>query len=429
MKKWISVLGIASCLMLVTAQAPAQLGKKKGSSGSSTSGGSGSSSGGGGRSESGRGNGGRNETTTGGGGSSNSGGLGRGGGSSNSSGGSGSSSGGLGRSGGNSSGGSGSSGGPGRGQGSTSGGTVQGSNGSNGQGPLGRVDRQGGSGLPQRGAPPQGVLGRRGGDSGRSGGTNYGDGNNNQAGRGNSGPINIDRGPIDLRGGTLPNQVTREDNPRARYRSGYYQYDNRWNDNNFWYPHYSFSYSNGCTISPWYYYSNLPGFILGNRITYIDNYQVNWGFGDPYRWVRYDNWNNNGWNDWGRDRDRDRRSELDYALDDLSRAWEDQDRRALDNLIPRRGRVGIYMDNRYCYSLDSSDFYDLMVDNINGTRTYRYDITSVRSSRNDAQVSARHDFTDAWGRRTTVYHHYRMQRDRGDYVITDFLVSSRPTGW
>ena len=87
------------------------------------------------------------------------------------------------------------------------------------------------------------------------------------------------------------------------------------------------------------------------------------------------------------------------------------------------------MDSRYCYSIGADDYYDLMVDNIYGTRTARYEILSVRSSRNDAQVAARHDYIDAWGRRCTVFHHYRFQRDRGDFYITDFLVSNRRTGF
>ncbi|HMS53965.1 MAG TPA: hypothetical protein PKA27_01065 [Fimbriimonadaceae bacterium] len=385
------VLSVAACLALVVSFGDAQgLGKKKGgggtTSGGSSSGGSSNSGGSkGGGNSGGLGNQGRQEQSNKGGGGS--GGLGN-----------------LGR-------------------------QEQGGNSSRGSGQLGDLGQVNKPNRDQRPLPPvrgggnQDILGKPKGDNGRSGSSNYGGGNNNQFGRGQGRPVDVGSAPIDLRGGSLANQVIREDSPYARsWRSGYYSYNSNWCDDWFWYPHYSFSYRQGCSVSPWYFYVNLPGFIISNRVTYVDGYSCQWGYGDPYRWNRngWDNWDNS----WNR-RDRD----LDYALDDLMRAWERADRRSLDRLIPTRGRVGIYMEDRYCYSLDSRDFYDLMLDNINGTRTNRYEITSVRSSRNDAQIAARHEFVDPWGRRSTIYHHYRLQRDRNDYVITDFLISSRRTGW
>lgn len=427
MKKLLPVLGLASCLALFasTGMAQGELGKSKGNKGGgSTQTGGGSSNGGGSRERGG----GQGELGKGG---SNRGGGTQGGGSGGTSNGGGGGSrdrgngGELGKGGGNRGGGNQGGGNQGGGNGSLGGGTwngggSQGSNGGNAGGPLGRVGR------PDSGGQQSGgdLINRRGNQSGRSGNSNYG-GTNNAYSRERGGrPLEIGGAPIDLRGGTLQYQVGREDNPSVHYRSGYYQYNSNWNDNWFWYPHYTFSYVNGCTISPWYYYTNLPAYILGSRIVFIDNYSCQWGVGDIYSYRR-----GGGWDDWGNWDRNSRRSDLDLALDDLVDAWENSDRRALGRIIPRNGRVGIYMDGRYCYSIGADDYYDLMVDNIYGTRTARYEILSVRSSRNDAQVAARHDYIDAWGRRCTVYHHYRFQRDRGDFYITDFLVSNRRTGF
>lgn len=293
---------------------------------------------------------------------------------------------------------------------------TRGSNGGNSQGPLGRIE-----GRPQDRNRNDDFLGKPQGVQGRSGGSSYGGNNNVVVRENNTRPVEINRLNIDLKGGSLPNQVWREDNPRA-YRSGYYQYNNRWCDDNFWYPYYSFTLSRSCTVSPWYYYSNLPAYINIGRITFISGSNCDWGRGDAYQYSRSRSYG--GW-----DTDWDRRSDLDDSIDDLVAAWEYSDKRALGRIISTRGNVGIYMDGRYCYSLSADDFYDLMLDNVYGTETRRYEITSVRRGRDDAQVAARHEFTDAWGRRCTVYHHYRMQRERNGYVITDFLTSDRRTGF
>ena len=286
-------------------------------------------------------------------------------------------------------------------------------------------------GKPDPKSKPAEIIGGRQGrnddlsqkGNGRSGRPDY-DGTSNQSSRRQLGnPIDIGAAPIDVRAGSLGNQVRREDKARPNYRNGYYQYDSGWNDNNFCYPYYNFNWNNNCVISPWYYYSNLPGYLNCGRTTIITVGFCNWGIGDSYSWRER---NNSNWGNWDRD---DRRSDLDEAIDDLVIAFEDQDRRALDRIIPTRGRINIYVDGTYCYSLDPDDFYDLMSDNIYGTRTTSYDVLSVRRYNDEAQVATRHSFRDAWGRRSTVYHHYRFVRGRSGYTISDFLTGNRRTGF
>ncbi len=376
------------------------------SQGGSSSGGLGKSQGGGtsGGSSSGRGQGGGSGS---GGGSSSGGGLGKGrdqGGGSSSGG---SSSGGYGRSQGGGS--SSSGGGLGRSQGggSSSGGNSR----SQGDGGLGRVNDERLNRTNSIG---------KGSDQGRSGASGYG--SNNNRGRGD-GTFRIESPQLNLNKGSLSSQVFRSETVRvnSRWRDGYYGYNDNWRDDNFFYPHYVFSpwgQNRDCTVSPWYYYPSLPGYIWSSRIHYYSNTSCDWGIGTIYQWNRRND--NYGWNSYDR-----RDSGLDEALDDIVNLFERGDRRALNRLVPRRGRVNIYMDSQYCYSLDADDFYDLLLDNVQSTRTSRYSIDRVTTYRDTAQVSASHEYTDPWGRRQCVYHNYRLESDRYGYVITDFLTSGR----
>lgn len=437
-----------------------------GSSGGSQSGGLGKGRGDQGRGQSGGGSGGSSGGGLGrsqGGGQSGGGGLGRGQGGGNTGGsgglgsrgqGGGSSSGGLGSGNRGNTGGSGSgsqgSGGLGKGRGDQSRG--QGGSGSTG-GNSGGLGNQGSRGDRGNGSLGNGGLGNGGGNNGRDNGnvrdqgngglgrindtrdrtnslgkidkgrlgqSNYG--SNNNQGRGGNG-INIDAPRLQLNKGSLPSQVFRSENIRVNnnWRRGYYSYRDNWRDDNFCYPYYTFNpwtANRSCSVSPWYYYPHLPGYIWASRITYYDNCSWNFSIGTSYNWH-----SRGGYSNYDNDRNR---SELDDALYDIENAFERQDRRALERLIPERGRVNIYMDGTYCYSLNGDDFYDLMLDNIQDTDTVRYTITRVTTSRDEAQVSASHDYIDPWGRRQCVYHHYRLERDRYGYTITDFLTSGRP---
>lgn len=274
-------------------------------------------------------------------------------------------------------------------------------------------------------APPRvrETPGKRDGESGVLGKTNYRSSNNLfglQPGF-DRGSVVIERAPILGRGG-LPELVLREErrwrddrNRRGGMRRGYWQYDSRWRDDRFYYPHYAFDpYSRRCTISPWYYYPQLPAYILLERIVYVDSHRCDFNEGDDYRWARYDDFDRDQSGSYG---------ELDRAVQDIVHAFERQDTRALGRVVSRSSRVGIWVDGRYSYSLNSDDFYDLMQDNIRGTSTSRYDVRSVRRTRDGATVTARHTFYDSWGGHETITHRYKLNRDHSGYYITDFETS------
>ena len=240
-------------------------------------------------------------------------------------------------------------------------------------------------------------------------------------------PTDYRRAPIDLFKGSLGQQARREsvELRTERLRIGYVHYDSRWRDDDFIYAFYEFRpIPSRCTVSPWYYYPHLPGYIRVGRVILVQPvvsiyftsdrfYYYPWRDATPYVWSR-PIWVS----------DRYHSGELDWALDDLVSIFERRDRRALDRLVPRYGRVGIWIDEDYAYSLGPDDFYDMLLDNAFGTRTRRYDILDVRRWRDQVRVLARHDYEDPWGRSDTVYHTYRLERQDGRYVIVDFGTSA-----
>jgi outer membrane biosynthesis protein TonB len=275
--------------------------------------------------------------------------------------------------------------------------------------PIGRIDNQGGR--PSTRPASDNLLGRKGGNT-------YGGqvSNVNRDGR-NSRPIQIDRAPIDIFRGGLQHQVRREDSIRINrnWRSGYYHYRRDWCDDNFWFGFYVFDpfVSSNCYISPWYYYPHLPGYISSRCVRVINISLTPW-YGTYYNWNRpY----------YGNDYRNYDYSPLDYAVDDITRAFENADQRALRRLIPYNERVAIFVDGEYSYSMEPDDFETFMLDAIEGTKTLRYEVTRVERRGREAMIQARHEYEDPWGRRTTVYHSYRLEQDRGNYVITRFGTS------
>jgi len=166
--------------------------------------------------------------------------------------------------------------------------------------------------------------------------------------------------------------------------------------------------------SPWYYYSFLPAYINTTRVIVVNNYYgYNDWQGDVYNY-------GGGYSDDGY-RGNDRRDrDLDFALDDITKAFDDNDNRTASSLIPRSGSVAIFMDGKYNYSLNPDDFNDLFMDAVENAKTDKYVIESVRTNRGVARVVARHEYTDPSGDPQTVWHTYTLEEEHGQYVIREF---------
>ncbi len=170
-------------------------------------------------------------------------------------------------------------------------------------------------------------------------------------------------------------------------------------------------FSDPCYVSPWYYYTCLPPYIPAERCYVVRDYSCSWNDGVVYSYrPRADYY----------DAYSDER--LDGAIDEICAAFDRQDVRALDDLIPYDNRIAVFTDNRYDYSLDAADFHDLMADNIRNTETVSFQIESVRRSGSGATVRARHVVRNPDGDEESVYQEYRLRREDGHFVISDFMT-------
>lgn len=260
------------------------------------------------------------------------------------------------------------------------------------------------------------ITGRGDTSPSKSGRVNYGNSTTNRnQGNGRNNNYSIPAPPVI--NSTISREANREGGRIQRnydgYRSGYYHYDRGWRDNNFWYPHYSFSYSNHCYPSPFYYYPHLPGYISSVRVD-LDFISISWTQGTYYNW-RYSN------DDWGyssnrRGYDRD----LDRATDDIYDSFRRGDMRFLENLIPYRGWVNVEVDRYVQYRIGGDDFYDMMRDLVEGTYTTDYRIRRVRTWRGGASIEAEHEYRTPFGKTERVRHYYGLRDTGRGYEITNF---------
>ena len=303
--------------------------------------------------------------------------------------------------------------------GSTSGGRVSDRD-SGGPSPRG-----GGSTTSSQGGSSRGDSDLMGG-RGRTGPARYGSNSNGNSATRSSDGRNSDRDLNRYRDfesvdeNEASRRARRENRTEPNYRSGYYHYDSRWNDNSFCYPYYSFDYRDECDVSPWYPYPHLPGYVSNVRIS-VRLPQWRFTYEDEECDFEYE--------------DRYDRDDRDYGLysttRDLVRIFERRDLRLLNSLIPRRGVVVIKADGRRGYAISTEDFYDLMYDNIYSTKTRRYEIVRMTRGWGGAKVVARHEFEDPWRRKISVYHQYILEEAGWDrYNIVEFgTYRSNPNGW
>jgi hypothetical protein len=225
-------------------------------------------------------------------------------------------------------------------------------------------------------------------------------------------------------GGKFNPRVT--DKFQDKLRWGYYNRDPRWSDRHFGYPYYCYRPLPWQTCySPYYWYWNLPGYLPWNRCYFgrptvfvIITTFINWnycgiGSSQGFYNASYGNY-----------------SPLDRSLSDLKDAFIYRDYNSLDRLVQSRGRVEIFIDDEYVYSLDSSDYYDITADLIYSTETTDFDIVGVRRIQNNRGyvATARHEFIDSWGARQQAYLTFTLQPSDGGYVITQ-AGTSRHRGW
>lgn len=191
---------------------------------------------------------------------------------------------------------------------------------------------------------------------------------------------------------------------RDGVRYGYFHWSAGWRDFHFTFGGYISDPFGPVAVvpSPWYYYPSLPPYIPGNIVTIGRPNYIDW-IGDPYRW--------------GNSRD------VDIAVRDIVELFRTGNETLAEDLTPTRGRVEIYFDNQYAYSIGAEDFFEMFYDGVVSSRTRGYQIQTIWIGDRVARVLARHDMIDPWGRNQWAFHEYTLVRERGGYVIRGFGVS------
>lgn len=198
------------------------------------------------------------------------------------------------------------------------------------------------------------------------------------------------------------------------YRCGYVQYDHRFRDNGFFFGFYAFEpYGRSVCVSPWYYYPELPPYVACEHVYVAPFYErPTYDWYAPYRWHSLNDPYYRG-----------EYSSIDYAVDDLQRAFARKDARFVSYLAPRDGQVAILTDQVYRYSVPGDEFYSTLRDAIENVRTVSYEIVDVRTQGDDVAIEARHETESPWGQNDVVYHLYRMHLEGGSLVIREFGTS------
>ena len=289
-------------------------------------------------------------------------------------------------------------------------------------------DRQGRNNDTSRNSDRGPERTRGGNGPSRSGDVRYGTVNNATR---SLPPVSPNQFSYGNNGGRLPSQVSRKEQAFSidnGFRYGYYHYNRNWRDDNFHYGYYNFAPAPYATVyySPWYSYSFLPAYLSPSRCIIVRNYRPSWEWYDGIVFnIRIGS--NSRWdNDDRFSPDRVQRDEVRNATEDLIDVFEKNDRRAMNRLVPQSGNIAIYKDNRYSYSLNADDFYDMLNDLATNAKTDRYNVLEVRYKRNSVRISTRHEYTDPWGNRQDVYHEILLEQDRRNgYVIREFGTSDR----
>lgn len=220
------------------------------------------------------------------------------------------------------------------------------------------------------------------------------------------------------------------------YRNGCVFYSDRYRDWHWHCDRYYFEPAVVVVVSPFYFYPELPPYLNPNCVEYSGDiilegrgyrnytyvYPAQGGFvrtwdDDPYTTVASTDYSR------GLERYADR-TRFDQTIDNIVDAFKNCDARFIENVTPYSGRVAIYQDGQFRYSLGAADFSGMYRDLIEGTRSRGYEIDDVRVYPDrSARVIALHRKVDAAGNVTTVKHDYWLAYENRQFVIRRFGVS------
>jgi hypothetical protein len=184
-------------------------------------------------------------------------------------------------------------------------------------------------------------------------------------------------------------------------------YDHGYNQPAFHFGFYLTAPTVDCVPSPWYAYPTMPAYLPLNDVTIQNGVYVNWDAGSYYNYQANSN------------------SALGIAVNNITSIFDNQNLAAIPQLVGPF-QVNIFNNGQYEYTLQGTDFQQMLQDNAANTQTISFQITNVRLNGNYATVDCAHTFNDANGNTETVYQEYRLTNRYGAMYITDFSTSTTP---
>ncbi|MCC6444160.1 MAG: hypothetical protein IT210_11995 [Armatimonadetes bacterium] len=122
--------------------------------------------------------------------------------------------------------------------------------------------------------------------------------------------------------------------------------------------------------------------------------------------------------------------ELDYAIEDIRKAWTDKDVESLMRHVRVKDNLRVYFKGEYNYSISPEDYYNMTLDAVENIDTLRFDVDRVvKKGTRRAYVYIKHDYEDQDGERSTLYVSYLLERYQGEWWITAVGSSTRRTQW
>jgi hypothetical protein len=128
--------------------------------------------------------------------------------------------------------------------------------------------------------------------------------------------------------------------------------------------------------------------------------------------------------------DRPSSDSIDRTLSDIRASWLRGDPSLLLDHVRTNVSVDVLLDGDYSYTVDGSDYEEMVGDAITVTKTSDFVFDSVRK-RDNGQVIAygRHTAYTNDGDRKVVYVSYLLERHGGEWIIVEVGSSARRVGY
>ena len=111
-------------------------------------------------------------------------------------------------------------------------------------------------------------------------------------------------------------------------------------------------------------------------------------------------------------------SGFNAAVEDIKNAWLTGNSELLTRHIDPVGKLAIYLDGKYSYSLSGSDYRDMSLDAMSNISTTGFTVYKTEQRSDGAYtILAKHEFYDADKNLKVAYVSYTLTKTDSDWVI------------